>query len=251
MWDVHVRIGGFAGSNLQLAECPKTPNTTITRDTLNRNCVAAFLSWHITPGASGLYQENNWVWVADHDIELPANNEQITVYAGRGLLIEDTAGPHWLYATSVEHHQLYEYNLFNVSNIFMGQVQTETAYYQPNPDTRLPYPPLDRYHDPRLLTPGQSGLALQIVNSDNVFIYGAGLYSFFRNNDNSCAQVGPQARCQSDIFDIRNSRVSVYNLVTVGTESMVRYEQQSTAFFRDNFNGFVSTVATYDALPPP
>ncbi|KAK4184643.1 pectate lyase superfamily protein-domain-containing protein [Podospora australis] len=251
MWDVHVRVGGFAGSDLQLAQCPKTPGTTVTRENLNRNCIAAFLSWHITAGASGLYQENNWVWVADHDIEEPANNEQITVYAGRGLLLEDTDGPHWLYATSVEHHQLYEYNLHNVSNIFLGQLQTETAYYQPNPDTRLPYPPNPRYHDPRLLAPGQSGIGLWIEDSRDVFVYGAGLYSFFINYDNNCAQVGPQPRCQDRIFQVIDSRVTVYNLVTVGTESMITYERQDTAFYRDNFNGFVSTVALFDALPAP
>ncbi len=41
MWDVHTRIGGFTGSNLQLANCPTTPSAA---GVVNQNCVAAFIS---------------------------------------------------------------------------------------------------------------------------------------------------------------------------------------------------------------
>lgn len=92
MWDVHSRIGGFAGSNLQLAECP---TTTVIGAPVNTNCIAAYLDWHITKSATGLYLENNWLWVADHDVEDPALT-QITIYAGRGLLVESGAGNLWL-----------------------------------------------------------------------------------------------------------------------------------------------------------
>jgi glucan 1,3-beta-glucosidase len=67
IWDVHARIGGFAGSNLQLAECPTTPSVTATASNLNENCIAAALTFHATKGSSGLYMENVWLWVADHD----------------------------------------------------------------------------------------------------------------------------------------------------------------------------------------
>lgn len=36
-----------------------------------------------------------WMWTADHDIEDPALTE-ITIYNGRGLYIESTAGNIWL-----------------------------------------------------------------------------------------------------------------------------------------------------------
>jgi glucan 1,3-beta-glucosidase len=58
MWDVHTRIGGFTGSNLQLAQCAKTPGSA----NVSPNCIAAFMSMHITAGASNLYMENNWLW---------------------------------------------------------------------------------------------------------------------------------------------------------------------------------------------
>lgn len=67
LWDVHARIGGFTGSRLTVAECPKTPN--ITHPPVNENCIAAFLTMHITKCAGNLYMENNWMWVADHDID--------------------------------------------------------------------------------------------------------------------------------------------------------------------------------------
>ena len=52
------------------------------------------MSMHITPSASGLDMENNWLWTADHDIDDPSTT-QTSVYSGRGLLIEGT-GTFWL-----------------------------------------------------------------------------------------------------------------------------------------------------------
>lgn len=91
MWDVHTRIGGFAGSNLQVAQCPTTPGNGV----VNRACIGAYMSMHITPSASGLYMENVWLWTADHDIESQSNT-QVTIYNGRGLYIESNTGNFWL-----------------------------------------------------------------------------------------------------------------------------------------------------------
>jgi glucan 1,3-beta-glucosidase len=54
MWDVHTRIGGFHGSNLQLAECPVTASSS----SVNKACIGAYMSMHITASASNLYMEN-------------------------------------------------------------------------------------------------------------------------------------------------------------------------------------------------
>lgn len=91
MWDVHVRIGGFAGSNLQTPDCPKNPGST----SVNSACIGAFMSMHVTASASNLYMENVWLWTADHDIDNQANT-QLTIYSGRGLYIESTTGNFWL-----------------------------------------------------------------------------------------------------------------------------------------------------------
>jgi glucan 1,3-beta-glucosidase len=128
LWDVHARIGGFAGSGLQNEQCPKTPGAKVTADTLNKKCLAAYMTMHVTKWASNLYMENNWFWVADHDLDDTLNNNtQITLYAGRGLLVESLQGKLWLYGTAVEHHVKYEYQFVDTKDVFMGQVQTETA----------------------------------------------------------------------------------------------------------------------------
>jgi glucan 1,3-beta-glucosidase len=60
MWDVHARIGGFTGSDLQVAQCEKNPGSTA----VNTGCIGAYMTMHVTPSASGLYMENNWLWTA-------------------------------------------------------------------------------------------------------------------------------------------------------------------------------------------
>jgi glucan 1,3-beta-glucosidase len=90
--DVHTRIGGFKGSNLQAAQCPKGAAQP------SAACIAAFQSMRISNIGTGLYMENTWLWTADHDLDDPTNlNTQISIYSGRGLSIEGTNGNFWLY----------------------------------------------------------------------------------------------------------------------------------------------------------
>jgi glucan 1,3-beta-glucosidase len=35
---------------------------------------------------------------------------------------------------AVEHNSLYQYEFLNTQNVFMGQIQTEMAYYEPHPN---------------------------------------------------------------------------------------------------------------------
>jgi len=247
LWDVHVRIGGFAGSELQLKECAKTPDVKIDMSNLDKDCISGFLSFHITRGSSGLLMENCWVWVADHDLEIGANNQQITIYTGRGMLIESEKGGIWLYGTGVEHHQMYEYQLVKSQAVVMGQIQTETAYYQPNPDARIPFSPVAKYSDPEF-KPGESGWGLRLVDSEKTFVYGASLYSFFDNYSTKCSDIGAGARCQKRIFSVENSKVSVYNLNTVGTTKMVTVDGVDKADYSENMDGFVQTIALFRNL---
>lgn len=57
-WDVHSRIGGFDGSQLQVAQCLKDPGSS----TVVTSCIAAYMSLHATAGSGGLYLENTWFW---------------------------------------------------------------------------------------------------------------------------------------------------------------------------------------------
>ncbi len=121
MFDTHWRIGGSNGTLLQSDTCTKDPGIAHPADA---KCWAAFLILHITSTAS-LIMSNNWGWVADHEMDLLDHN-QIDIYNGRGVLVE-SQGPVWMYGTSFEHSQLYNYQLANAKEIYMGIIQSETA----------------------------------------------------------------------------------------------------------------------------
>ncbi|AEO64347.1 glycoside hydrolase family 55 protein, partial [Thermothielavioides terrestris NRRL 8126] len=249
MWDVHVRIGGYTGSQQQVAQCPKTPGSS----TVNSNCLTAFMGMHVTKGASGLYMENVWIWTADHDID-DAQNTQISLYSGRGLYIESQSGPLWLWGTAVEHFVLYQYQLANTGNIFMGQIQTETPYFQPTPNALVPYSVVSSLNDPDFSAScaGVSGncadaWALRVIGSHDVLVYGAGLYSFFDNYSTDCSTFSAGETCQQRIASIEGSasNVNVYNLNTIGARSMLNRDGAQVAYYADNVNTFASNVAVY------
>ncbi|KAF2033454.1 exo-beta-1,3-glucanase-like protein [Setomelanomma holmii] len=256
LWDVHTRIGGFAGSDLQTEQCEKTPDIVITESNLVQDCIAAYMSFHITKFAAGLYLENNWLWTADHDLDDARNNNtQITIYAGRGLLIESQRGGIWLWGTAVEHHVKYEYQFVDTREVFMGQMQTETAYYQPNPDATIPFPEDRALSDP-VFTPSSNGSVnaadgwgLRILRSNNILGYGVGLYSFFDNYSTSCSAVGAGATCQTRILSIEGDRnsydINLYNLNTVGTTQMITRDGVDLASNVDNNSTFVDTINVF------
>lgn len=177
MWDVHTRIGGFAGTDLQVAECPKT----------STGCLGAFMSIHITSGASNAYLENCWFWTADHDIDSD-DNTQINVFTGRGMLVDNVKGGVWLVATAVEHHALYNYQFVGASSVFGAQLQTETPYYMPTPNAlNSGYKYNATWSDPDYATSCATSTAancamawgLRVVDSTDLMLYGSNHYSFF------------------------------------------------------------------------
>ncbi|TVY25611.1 Glucan 1,3-beta-glucosidase [Lachnellula hyalina] len=248
IWDVHTRIGGFAGSNLQASQCPTTSTT----------CLGAYMSMHVTTGASGVYLENVWLWTADHDIDSSANT-QISIYTGRGLLIESTNGPVWLVGTGVEHHSLYQYQFSNTENIFAAQLQTETPYYQPSASS-MPYPVVPELNDPDFATSCASSTTgncemawgLRILDSSNIMDYGSDHYSFFSAYSTACStdpatgSAGPQ-NCQNSIVSLEgtNGAVNIYGLSTVGALSMLDVAGTPEVPFGVNKNVFNNLVSMY------
>lgn len=171
LWDVHFRIGGSAGTQLQSNTCSKNPTVTAAA---NPACIGAFLLLHITSKATA-YLENTWFWVSDHELDLGDHN-QINIYNGRGVLITSEEGPVWLYGTSSEHSVLYNYQIANASNVYMALIQTETPYFQSNPDATTPFKSQAAFFDP--VFSGSSSVnkawGLRVVGSDDVFVFGAG-----------------------------------------------------------------------------
>jgi glucan 1,3-beta-glucosidase len=128
MWDVHWRLGGTAGTQLQelwddgTKHCAKDPNILITVP--DPSCYVSFLAVHITSTAE-LYMENNWVWVSDHEMDQQTHG-QINIWNGRGLLIESQTAL-WVVGGSIEHSMLYNYGLHNAKNVYLSHIQSETA----------------------------------------------------------------------------------------------------------------------------
>jgi len=264
MWDVHTRIGGTIGSNFQGATCPITPTSPKTQtNQLDTKCYAAHTSMHVTPSAQGLYLENVWQWTADHDLDNNDGGNQITIYTGRGLLVDNSKGPIWLWGTAVEHFALYQYEFVGASNIFMGQIQTETAYWQPNPNATVPFKNNPAQYDPVFPTtpftapdvpgvqiPNADGWGFRAVNS-TLFVYGAGFYSFFNNYSTTCSNQGGGEICQSRIMSVEGtSVVNLYDLHTVGTHEMIYLNGKDIAFYGDNLDDFTDNIAVFRTNGP-
>ena len=245
LFDVHFRIGGSAGTQLQSGKCSKNP---LVIKPANPACFGAFLLLHVTATGSG-YFDNTWWWVADHELD---NNphDQIDIFNGRGVLVEATKGT-WFWGTASEHSVLYNYQLSNAQNVFMGLIQTETAYFQGNPDANTPFTVNAKYKDPNFATwcAGQGPscartLGVRITDSSDVFIYGAGLYSFFDNYNQDCVKPGT---CQQHMVDIQRSNVAIFGLSTKASVNMVTLNNAAGPLDRDNRNNFCATLAVFQS----
>ncbi|KAG7415278.1 Glucan 1,3-beta-glucosidase [Fusarium oxysporum f. sp. rapae] len=251
MWDVHSRIGGFAGTYHQVPDCPAIKGT----NTVNPRCLAAYMSFHVTAFAGGLFTENCWFWVADHDLE-DQKYQRVSIFAGRGVLVEAQRGRVWLSASGSEHHVLYQYQLANTRDVYIGHAQTEQAYFQPMPLAEYPFPPVTALNDPNFQQDCQNdpdpagcnmGWGMRILNSSNVAVYGAGLYSFFTNYNDTCASNKSPGYCQARTLSIEGTSPGTrfLGLTTVGTRIMVHRDGMDLAPASDNNSTFADTLALY------
>ncbi|OZJ02108.1 hypothetical protein BZG36_05282 [Bifiguratus adelaidae] len=241
MWDVHFRVGGAAGTDLEAAQCTKgNPMAT-------PSCMGAGAHLHVTKTGSA-YLENVWAWTADHDLD--GNHNQLSLYTGRGMLIEST-NPTWLYGTASEHNVLYQYQVSQASNVFMGMIQTETPYFQSAPAAPTPYSPIAQMFDPNFkycaANSTTCGMAwgLRIDNSKDVFVYGTGLYNFFNNYNQTCLNT---ENCQDSMVNLENTnkQVYIYNLNTKAATNMIWSTTQGPlALQANNTNNFCQTVNAY------
>ncbi|TKY89402.1 hypothetical protein EX895_001933 [Sporisorium graminicola] len=258
LWDSHIRVGGFAGTNLEADNCAGNKP-------LNKDCRASFLNLHLTTNSSA-YLENMWVWTADHDLDY-GDHGQVNLLSGRGILIEAAQGPIWMYGCASEHAILYQWNIVDASNVFISLAQTETAYFQGTgravASAEEPLS-IDTYHDPNFnLSSAQSpnspfqdpsdpyenrGLGMRIASSTNVFVYGTGLYSFFDNYNQSEVSARRSQRMILWLQDLDNdANVWVLNHNTVGVEEMVTVDGQQVVDEGPLRNGFGNSLAVWTA----
>lgn len=247
LFDVHFRVGGAAGTHLQLDQCRKTPDSA----RVNPDCIGAFMLMHVTPSA-GPYLENMWMWVADHEFDsvdplAHPDDAQLTVYNGRGILIESTKGA-WLWGTASEHNVLSNYQLNNARDVYMAFVQAETAYYQGRIDATQPFETNPAFADPDFSECAAEGApcartwGLRVTNSTGVFVYGAGLYNFFDNYDQECAKTND---CQLNMIGVDRSSVALFGVSTKASVNMVTLDGKPAVLDADNRNTFCGTVASF------
>lgn len=257
MFDAHIRIGGTAGTEQELRQCPKdAPLESLPR----ANC----LSLHVTKEASGYFQ-NVWIWTADHELDTGAP-AQINVLTDRGVLIE-SQGPVWMYGTASEHALLYQYSLVGASNVLLAMIQTESPYFQghdfalashsvprlakfPDPDLSVPYTKTDKV--PALPSDAcmeDRALGLHISASQNIFVLGAGLYSFFDSYGQATLS---EHACQRRLCVIeQSSRSSVWlvHTATVGTQILVSIDGEDQLHESRHREGFCSTLSLCAVTP--
>ncbi|OIW28355.1 pectin lyase-like protein, partial [Coniochaeta ligniaria NRRL 30616] len=240
LWNTHLRVGGNLGSSLQAADCPKLTGS------INPNCAAASLLLHLTPTSSA-YVENLWAWVADHDIDIPAQT-QIDIYSGRGILIE-SQGPSWFWGTASEHSVMYQYQLSNARDIFFSMIQTESPYFQPGPKAPAPFAPGVFPADPDFTSCSAASTtcafawALRMLDSSSVYIYSSGLYSWFSSYSQACVDA---ENCQDRGVDIENSSgVWMYALTTKALREMVSPVKAAATMAAPNQNGYLSSILAW------
>jgi glucan 1,3-beta-glucosidase len=246
LWSTHFRTGGAKGTNQSPLNCAK-----LTGAGNRPECQGAFLQLHIS-SLTSLYMENVWLWVADHNLDYPSH-DQIDIFNARTILVE-SQGPLWMYGTSAEHSVFYQYHFVNAKNVFLGQAQTESAYYQGIPPAPQPFTPLTNWADPVFdKCPATNdvscakGWGIDIINATNMYIYNAGLYSFFQNWSTDCIGTSKNSYCQDGIFRSRGNsqKLYVWGLETVGVENMVVIDDQIKVKAKDNVGVFPDGILGY------
>ncbi|KAI7915386.1 glucan 1 [Pyricularia oryzae] len=217
MWDCHARVGGARGTELTPKECPASPSGGS-----RRQCHAAALLMHITPGASA-YLENVWLWAADHMVDgaLPGRAERTSVYAARGMLIE-SSDPTWLYGTSAEHAAMYQYNFYRSKKVFAAMIRTEAPFFQDERPMLVQRGISSLFSgDPICTAADLCGKALGAIvkGTKDVTIAGADLFSGYNKDNKNCAS---NNSCQNTaIAADDNQNLQLGNVVSVGANNTI------------------------------
>lgn len=167
----------------------------------------------------------------------------------RGALIESTVGPVWMWGTAFEHSVLYDYQFSHASNIFAGHIQHETAYYQGNPNALIPFTPNPVYSDPTFADCTAANCArtwgVRLVNSTQIFIFGAGLYNFFENWSTTACLASES--CQERMVDIRDcTEIYLWALSTKGSSYLISYEGNDVVPYAVNKANFCDTIVLFE-----
>lgn len=121
-------------------------------------------------------------------------------------------------------------------------------YMQNNPNSLESFQPSARYSDPNFSECYQATcyktFAVHITNSTYIFIYGAGLYSFFNNYDQGCLLT---ESCQILMVALEKSEgIYMYGLSTKAAVNMVEVDGVALVPQAANKNTFCQTNAVFE-----
>ncbi|KAL5606331.1 hypothetical protein BROUX41_002748 [Berkeleyomyces rouxiae] len=148
---------------------------------------------------------------------------------------------------------MYNYQLSKAKNVFMGLIQTETAYFQGNPSAMEPFDVNTECSDPDFeVCQGDTlctrTIGLRAIDSSDVLIYDAGMYSFFDNYAQICLKTED---CQRDMVYLENGSLSMYGLITKAAINLIFVDNQVVAEQKDNTNFFGSGTSLFSTPGSP
>ena len=122
---------------------------------------------------------------------------------------------------------------------------------QAYPPAPKPFHTMTKYNDPDYShCPANShtcpmAWGLRIVNSEDIFIYGAGLYNFFQNYNQDCLK---SEHCQDNMLSIEKGHrnVHIFNLNTKASDAMVSVDGAAKVKQADNRALFCSTIVGFN-----
>ncbi|EPS36638.1 hypothetical protein H072_9858 [Dactylellina haptotyla CBS 200.50] len=202
MWDAHSIIGAQPFSNLEPHQCAHNSASTSIR----RQCIGAFMHIHLSRSSAFAYLENTYFASAAYQNTYTTQpSSPLSIYVGRGVFIDGSAGSHFLSAVSADNSIMYQYQIVNSANVFASMLQGTNPSFQPNPMAPAPFTTNTAWSDPDFgamcghktgveLAKCAKAFGLRIVNSDNVVIYSTALLAGGLNNYGTCP--GGSFNCQ-------------------------------------------------------
>lgn len=174
-------------------------------------------------------------------------------------------GPTWFYGTSVEHSVLYQLTLSGAEDIFITHVQTETPYFQPNPDASQPFDVGFWDSDPDFSdcvsgSNCEDAWAFRVLDSSDILVYTAGFYSFFNAFEQTCLN---DESCQERLVETSFTQgFWLYNIFTIGAAEVVSPmggipptlqsdDNQKQAFLHLIVKCFLTFVSHFPVAIPP
>lgn len=132
--------------------------------------------------------------------------------------------------------------------MYLATIQSETPYYQSNPNALEPFTPGGTFYDPGFIECRddrcRKAWGLRIIDSADISMYGAGLYSFFENYGQACVEA---ENCQENMVYVENSNVRLFGLSTKAAINMVRTSSGEVVPQADNRSNFCSTLALFES----